>query len=107
MLAERHRMNFDPGLPRALAEALTHVYGCTLCGWKGSLVGCLDAAEHGLLCPHCFALAGRVLDLKGRIDVAPPRYRRTWLSLQGAGKPAIRESRGPAAMKSVRRRRAG
>ena len=94
-------------LPRALAEALKHVYGCTLCGWKGALVDCLDAAEHGLLCPHCFAQAGRVLDEKGRIDVASPRYRRTWLAMQGAAKVPAREARGPAAMKSIRRRRPG
>jgi hypothetical protein len=100
-------MNFDAALPRALAEALKHVYGCTLCGWRGALVECLDAAEHGLLCPHCFAMAGRVLDAKGRIDVAGPRYRRTWLRLQGAAKVPVREARGPAAMKSIRRRRSG
>ena len=100
-------MNFDAALPRALAEALKHVYGCTLCGWKGALVDCLDAAEHGLLCPHCFALAGRVLDEKGRIDIAGARYRRTWLSLQVAAKMPVREARGPAALKSIRRRRSG
>ncbi len=100
-------MNFDASLPRALAEALRHVYGCTLCGWKGALVDCLDAAEHGLLCPHCFALAGRVLDAKGRIDVAGPRYRRTRVSLQDPAKVPVREARGPAALKSIRRRRSG
>jgi len=99
-------VNFDATLPRALAEALKHVYGCTLCGWKGVLVDCIDAAEHGLLCPHCFALAGRVLDGKGRIDVASPRYRRTWLALQNATKTPAREVRKPAAMKAGRRRRA-
>ena len=100
-------MNYDTALPRALADALKHVYGCTLCGWKGALVDCIDAAEHGLLCPHCFALSGRVLDRAGRIDVAGPRYRRAWLSVQGAAKAPTREIRGPAAMKSLRRRRAG
>jgi len=100
-------MNFDAALPRALAEALKHVYGCTLCGWQGALVDCLDAAEHGVLCPHCFALAGRSLDGKGRIDVAGPRYRQTCLSLQSAVKAPAREPRGPAALKVVRRRRSG
>ena len=83
-------MRSEATLPRALAEALKHVYGCTLCGWKGALVHCIDAAEHGLLCPHCFAAAGRVLDLNGRIDVASPRYRRNWLSVQKASKAAAR-----------------
>ena len=85
-------MNLEGSLPRALAEALKHVYGCTLCGWQGALVDCLDAAEHGVLCPHCFALAGRSLDGKGRIDVAGPRYRQTCLSLQSR-----RQGAGPRA----------
>jgi len=100
-------MSLQSAMPRALAESLMHVYGCTLCGWKGALVDCLDAAEHGLLCPHCFALAGRVLDGKGRLDIATPRYRRAWLSLQAAVKVPAREPRAPAAMKVVRRRRSG
>jgi len=100
-------MSLQSAMPRALAEALRHVYGCTLCGWKGALVDCLDAAEHGLLCPHCFALAGRVLDGKGRLDIATRRYRRAWLSLQAAVKVPAREPRAPAAMKVVRRRRSG
>ena len=100
-------MNLESSLPRALADALKHVYGCTLCGWHGALVDCLDAAEHGLLCPHCFALAGRVLEGTGRIDVATPRYRRAGLGLQGAPAVPAREPRGPAALKVIRRRRSG
>ena len=100
-------MNVEGSLPPALAEALKHVYGCTLCGWKGALVDCLDAAEHGVLCPHCFALAGRVLDGKGRIDMAGSRYRPTRLSAHGAVKALAREPRVPAALKVIRRRRSG
>ena len=62
------------GLPAALAASLKHVYGCAACNWRGALIDCLDAAEHGLLCPHCFAGAGRV-DADARVDVdAGPRY---------------------------------
>ena len=100
-------MSRENSLPRALAEALKHVYGCTLCGWQGALVDCLDAAAHGVLCPHCFALAGRLLDGQARIDVAGPRYRRATLSRPGAVKAPAREPRRPAALKVARRRRSG
>ena len=100
-------MNLEGSLPRALAEALKHVYGCTLCGWQGALVDCLDAAEHGVLCPHCFALAGRTPDGKGRIHVAGPRYRQTGRSLHGAVKAPACGPRGPAALKVTQRRRSG
>ena len=47
-------------LPAVLAAALKHIYGCGACDWRGALIDCLDAAEHGLLCPHCFGSAGRI-----------------------------------------------
>jgi hypothetical protein len=51
----------DAALPAALASALKDVYGCSLCEWSGPLLQCLDAAEHGLLCPECFRAARRLI----------------------------------------------
>jgi hypothetical protein len=63
-------------LPPALEAALNHVYGCARCQWRGKLIDCLDAAEYGLLCPHCFAAAARLVDRQAPAHNAGPRQRR-------------------------------
>jgi hypothetical protein len=63
-------------LPPALEAALGHVYGCARCHWRGKLIECLDAAEYGLLCPHCFAAAARLADRQALVHNAGHRYPR-------------------------------
>ena len=63
-------------LPPALEAALSHVYGCARCHWRGKLMDCLDAAEYGLLCPHCFAAAARLGDRRAPVRNAGPRVPR-------------------------------
>ncbi|MEP7056196.1 MAG: hypothetical protein ABI809_00280 [Caldimonas sp.] len=54
-------MASESAIPAALAVALKDVYGCSLCEWSGALLQCLDAAEHGVLCPECFRAAHRLI----------------------------------------------
>lgn len=59
----------EGSLPQALADTLAHVYGRAACLWRGPLVACIDTHEHGLLCPCCLTMAGRILSYREVLDM--------------------------------------